>query len=156
MGPMLKDDFQALFEQAGNLPVTIRLLDPPLHEFLPTDLELKDENFAMNLKKCSLESGIALREAMRSQREKEPDDGLTWRSGRYSRTITVMQTKAIVNAMIDAYIATGVHPNGKIMVPLVSTIDEFENQRALVHPNHPTNFQRSCFGSQSRRCAWSE
>merc|ERR1712100_824387 len=44
MGPMLKDDFQALFEQAGNLPVTIRLLDPPLHEFLPTDLELKDEH----------------------------------------------------------------------------------------------------------------
>ena len=64
MGPMLKDDFQALFEQAGNLPVTIRLLDPPLHEFLPTDLELKDENFAADLaKKCSWNSWTLERRA---------------------------------------------------------------------------------------------
>jgi len=134
MGPMLKDDFQALFEQAGNLPVTIRLLDPPLHEFLPTDLELKDEKFAADLaKKCSLESADALREMCEAKREKNPMMGLRGvRVGILEPKITIMQTKAIVNAIIDAYIATGVHPNGKIMVPLVSTTEEFENQRALI------------------------
>ena len=105
-----------------------------MHEFLPTELELKDEKFAADLaKKCSLESADALREMCEAKREKNPMMGLRGvRVGILEPKITIMQTKAIVNAIIDAYIATGVHPNGKIMVPLVSTTEEFENQRALI------------------------
>ena len=43
-----------------------------------------------------------------------------------------MQVRAIINAMIDAYLATGINPHPKIMVPLISTVEEFENQRALI------------------------
>mgnify|MGYP001399045025 FL=1 len=134
MEPMLKEDFQKLFEQAGDLPVTVRLLDPPLHEFLPTELELRDEAFASDLaKKCSLPSSDALRETCESRREKNPMMGLRGcRVGILEPKITSMQVKAIVNAMIDAHLKTGAHPQGKIMVPLVSTVDEFENQRSLI------------------------
>ncbi len=114
-----RDDMRKLFEVMHGLPVTIRLLDPPLHEFLPHD-EADLESLASRLGK----STEVVREAARNLAEVNPMLG--FRGCRLSIVhpeITKMQVRAIISAAIDAKQA-GHNPYPEIMIPLVINVRE--------------------------------
>lgn len=117
---MQTDDFRAIFEAMNGNPCTIRLLDPPLHEFLPH----KDTDIAALAEKAGMEFE-KLKDIIVGLTEVNPMLG--HRGCRLMITypeITEMQTRAIMNAACDlAEKGLEVHP--EIMIPLVGTLDEF-------------------------------
>ena len=125
--PMQRDDFEGIFEAMDGCPVTIRLLDPPLHEFLPHGAE-ETRQLAKTL-------GIPVGELMRTVetlRESNPMLGHRGcRLGISYPEITEMQSRAIF-AAAAAVKRRGVDVRPEIMIPLVSTVREFEHQRAIV------------------------
>lgn len=118
--PMQKQDFLGIFKAMSGLPVTIRLLDPPLHEFLPK--EKKD------IQKLAQEMGISLEdieEKMESLKEFNPMLG--HRGCRLAITypeIAEMQIKAIFQAAKEAA-DSGSKPKPEIEIPLVGNVNEF-------------------------------
>jgi len=114
-----KADMKALFEVMHDLPVTVRLLDPPLHEFLPhteEDLQALAERIGKPASK--------IRETARNLHEVNPMLG--FRGCRLSIVhpeITEMQVEAIISAAIDAHEA-GLNPYPEIMIPLVINVRE--------------------------------
>jgi pyruvate,orthophosphate dikinase len=122
-----RDDFRGIFLAMEGLPVTIRLLDPPLHEFLPQEKE--------QIAELAKEMGISPeRLAMRVAQHHEANPMLGHRGCRLGIThpeITEMQSRAIFEAAC-ALVKEGrkVHP--EIMVPLVGTPEELVDQRDLV------------------------
>jgi pyruvate,orthophosphate dikinase len=125
--PMQRADFTELFEIMSGLPVTIRLLDPPLHEFLPASQEEADE--------VADQIG-ADPEVMRARvaELQEFNPMLGHRGCRIAISypeIAEMQARAIFEAVIEATDRTGQPPIPEIMVPLIATSAEFEliNQR---------------------------
>jgi pyruvate, orthophosphate dikinase len=121
--PFQKADFKGLFETMGGMPVTIRLLDPPLHEFLPHD-EAEQKKIAENLD-VTMED---LKYKMDSLLEVNPMLGHRGcRLGITYPEITEMQATAIFEAAKEV---PGTVP--EVMIPLVGDIKEFENQKEIV------------------------
>jgi pyruvate,orthophosphate dikinase len=125
--PMQRADFEGIFEAMDGYPVTIRLLDPPLHEFLPHGGE--------EAKLLARRIGVTRRELMHvveSLRETNPMLGHRGcRLGVTYPEITEMQAQAIFEAA-TAMARRGVIVLPEVMIPLVSTVREFTHQRAIV------------------------
>ncbi|MEO5588517.1 MAG: pyruvate, phosphate dikinase [Gemmatimonadaceae bacterium] len=125
--PMQRGDFEGIFEAMDGLPVTIRLLDPPLHEFLPHG----GEESKLLARTLGLERA-ELSRIVESLRESNPMLGHRGcRLGITYPEITEMQGRAIFEAAVRA-MRRGIDVRPEIMVPLVSTAAEFENQRAIL------------------------
>ena len=125
--PMQRLDFEGIFEAMAGYPVTIRLLDPPLHEFLPHGGE-ESKLLARTLDLSRAE----LAQVVESLRETNPMLGHRGcRLGITYPEITEMQGRAIFEAAIRAK-RRGVEVRPEIMVPLVSSYREFENQRGIL------------------------
>ncbi len=125
--PMQRSDFEGIFRAMDGLPVTIRLLDPPLHEFLPSERSEVDR-LAGRLGRPSQEIEAAV------SRLHEANPMLGHRGCRlgYSHPeITRMQARAILEAAL-AVKAEGVDVRPEIMVPLVGHVDEFSHQHEIV------------------------
>jgi len=125
--PIQRADFAGLFREMSGLPVTIRLLDPPLHEFLPQD-EAGQQQLARQMK---LSPG---RVRLRVEELHEFNPMLGHRGCRLGISypeITEMQARAIVEAALDAR-AGGAEVTVEIMVPLVGTVREFNAQAAVI------------------------
>jgi len=124
--PMQREDFVGIFREMGERPVTIRLLDPPLHEFLPHEEDAVAETAG--------ELGIPpekLRERVRALSEMNPMLGHRGcRLGITFPEIYEIQVRAIFEAAAEARRA-GQNPNPEVMIPLIGTKAEFERLRAL-------------------------
>ena len=115
--PMQQSDFEGIFEAMTGLPVTIRLLDPPLHEFLPTEEDAEDAK---------------MRRRIRALREANPMLGTRGcRLGLMFPEIYEMQVRAIVRAAIAVSERTGEAPLVEIMHPLVGFAEELRRLREL-------------------------
>jgi pyruvate,orthophosphate dikinase len=125
--PMQRSDFEGIFEAMDGFPVTIRLLDPPLHEFLPHGGE-ESKLLARQLKLSRPE----LQHIVESLRESNPMLGHRGcRLGITYPEITEMQARAIFEAAVRA-MRRGIDVQPEIMVPLVATRREFDHQRAII------------------------
>ena len=125
--PMQRGDFEGLFREMSGLPVTIRLLDPPLHEFVPHD-EAGQRVMAAQMKVS------AGKIRMRVEELHEFNPMLGHRGCRLGITypeITEMQSRAIFEAGLNMQ-ARGVDVRAEIMVPLVGTVREFNAQAAVI------------------------
>ncbi len=123
-----KQDFKEILEIMHDLPVTIRLLDPPLHEFLPHD------NKAIALLANELKTSIStVTSKIQSLQESNPMLGHRGcRLGITHPDITVMQTKAIIEATCELK-QQGIIALPEIMIPLVGHHKEFQDQANIVH-----------------------
>jgi len=135
--PFQKADFKGIFEAMQGLPVTIRTLDPPLHEFLP-DLEtIQEKMAALNRDAEDYDEKLARLKKMiqRIEELKEMNPMLGFRGCRLGIVypeITEMQTRAIMEAACElAKKNKKVFP--EIMIPLVGHINEFRNQKEVVN-----------------------
>jgi pyruvate,orthophosphate dikinase len=125
--PMQRADFEAIFEAMHGYPVNIRLLDPPLHEFLPHGGE-ESKLLARELRLPRAE----LARIVESLRETNPMLGHRGcRLGITYPEITEMQGRAIFEAAVRAQ-KRGIDVQVEIMVPLVATLNEFSHQRAIL------------------------
>ncbi|MDP3739886.1 MAG: pyruvate, phosphate dikinase, partial [Hyphomonadaceae bacterium] len=126
--PMQRADFAEIFRIMAGLPVTIRLLDPPLHEFLPHTAE--------DIAGVAKQSGVAedlLRARAAELHESNPMLGHRGcRLGVTYPEIYEMQARAIFEAALDVAKESGKAPIPEIMIPLVATRRELELMRALV------------------------
>jgi pyruvate,orthophosphate dikinase len=133
--PMQRSDFKGLFETMEGFPVTVRLLDPPLHEFLPKREELMCEVAVMQAKKApkaSITKKLKLLHRVEDLHELNPMLGHRGcRLGIVYPEITRMQTKAIIEAACDLA-KKGKEIVPEIMVPLVGLKKEFQNQKDLI------------------------
>jgi pyruvate,orthophosphate dikinase len=115
--PMQQSDFEGIFDAMAGLPVTIRLLDPPLHEFLPPVEEATDER---------------MRERIKSLQESNPMLGTRGcRLGLLWPEIYEMQVRAIIRAAAAVEERTGEAPLVEIMHPLVGFAEELHRLRAI-------------------------
>ncbi|HJU88241.1 MAG TPA: pyruvate, phosphate dikinase [Gemmatimonadaceae bacterium] len=125
--PHQRNDFDGIFEAMDGYPVTIRLLDPPLHEFLPHGgEETKLLARQMNLEREEL---MLIVESLRESNPMLGHRGC--RLGIAYPEITRMQGRAIFEAAVRAK-RRGIDVRPEIMVPLVSTVKELEHQRAIL------------------------
>jgi len=125
--PYQREDFEGIFEAMDGLPVTIRLLDPPLHEFVPHEEK--------NQAEMAAEMGISP-EAVKQKVEElaEFNPMLGHRGCRLGNTypeITEMQTRAIIEAALNCK-AKGIDARPEIMVPLIGTKAEFDMQDGII------------------------
>lgn len=125
--PMQRADFEGIFRAMNGFPVTIRLLDPPLHEFVPhqpaAQKELADE---MHISPTAVKAKVAELE--------EFNPMLGHRGCRLGNTypeITEMQTRAIIEAALNIK-AEGIDVKPEIMVPLVGSVEEFKLQKLVI------------------------
>ncbi|HEV7694143.1 MAG TPA: pyruvate, phosphate dikinase [Hyphomonadaceae bacterium] len=126
--PMQRSDFTEIFRIMAGLPVTIRLLDPPLHEFLPHT----EEDIAGVAKQSGVSADL-LRARASELHESNPMLGHRGcRLGVTYPEIYEMQARAIFEAALDVAKETGKAPVPEVMIPLVATRRELELMRALV------------------------
>ena len=122
--PYQKQDFKGLFEVMKGKPVTIRFLDPPLHEFLPkedSDIEIISKEIGVSVSE--------LKEKIESLHEVNPMLGHRGcRLGITYPEITEMQTRAVIEAALE--VGGDIVP--EIMIPLVGNINEFKHQKEIV------------------------
>ncbi len=131
-------DFAGIFRAMSGRPVTIRLLDPPLHEFLPeTDEEQRELAVEMGLEAAEVA------QIVESMREVNPMLGLRGvRLGMTFPDVTRMQARAIFAAALTVSSeGAPVHP--EIMIPLVSTANELAEQRAIIEEIADQVFERA-------------
>jgi pyruvate,orthophosphate dikinase len=125
--PIQRRDFEGIFEVMDGLPVTIRLLDPPLHEFLP---HTREEIAA--LAKHAKVPAAGLEKLIESLREANPMLGHRGcRLGITYPEITEMQARAIFEAAVQVA-KKGVKVIPEVMIPLIGSVEEFENQKKIV------------------------
>ena len=137
--PMQRGDFEGIFEAMDGFGVTIRLLDPPLHEFVPhqtvTQKELADE------------MGITLEEVKAKVDSLEEFNPMLGHRGcRLGITypeITEMQTRAIIEAAL-AVRARGIDVHPEIMIPLVGSLKEIQNQADVINATAAKVFEEQC------------
>jgi len=133
--PMQRQDFIGLLRVMDGLPVTIRLLDPPLHEFLPKREELMVEIAVLEATKPKSSNLKKLRTLLRRVEElHEFNPMLGHRGCRLGITypeITEMQARAIFEAAV-AVEMEGIKTHAEVMIPLIATVKEMENQAAIV------------------------
>ncbi|HJU54263.1 MAG TPA: pyruvate, phosphate dikinase [Pyrinomonadaceae bacterium] len=144
--PLQRKDFVGIFQAMQNLPVTIRLLDPPLHEFLPDIRELMGE---LSELKMELQRAGTIRDMDRTldqidekrrlfhqvERIRENNPMLGHRGCRLGLVypeVTRMQVRAIFEAVCQVQ-GEGLVVKPEIMVPLVSTAEELHHQSELIH-----------------------
>ncbi|MEO7084048.1 MAG: pyruvate, phosphate dikinase [Gemmatimonadaceae bacterium] len=143
--PMQRADFEGIFEAMTGLPVTIRLLDPPLHEFLPHGGE-EGKLLARTLGISRDELG----HIVENLRETNPMLGHRGcRLGITYPEITEMQGRAIFEAAVKAK-RRGLDVRPEIMIPLVATVTEFDNQRAILE-----NVAKQVLGGMGEEVAYS-
>ena len=132
--PLQQADFEGLFEAMTGLPVAIRLLDPPLHEFLPDRDELVERIAEARLRdKPELGELEHELERVRSLEEGNPMLGTRGvRLGLFHPEIYEMQVRAIFRATVSVRERTGEAPHLEIMIPLVAYASELEQARELV------------------------
>ncbi|MET8895922.1 pyruvate, phosphate dikinase [Streptomyces albogriseolus] len=124
--PLQKKDFVELFEAMDGLPVTIRLLDPPLHEFLPDITELSVRVALAESRQEPHENELRLLQAVHRLHEQNPMLGLRGvRLGLVIPGLFTMQVRAIAEAAAQRRNAKG-DPRAEIMIPLVGTVQELE------------------------------
>ena len=125
--PMQRGDFEGLFEAMNGLPVTVRLLDPPLHEFVP--------HFEKEQREMAAEMGVSYEEIKNKvDALAEANPMLGHRGCRLGNTypeITEMQTRAIIEAALNIK-KKGIDVHVEIMVPLVGTHRELRAQKAVI------------------------
>ncbi|HTI22492.1 MAG TPA: pyruvate, phosphate dikinase [Kutzneria sp.] len=124
--PLQRQDFVELLEVMDGLPVTIRLLDPPLHEFLPDITELSVRVAVAESRGEQRENDLRLLQAVHKLHEQNPMLGLRGvRLGVVIPGLFQMQSRAILEAAA-LRIKAGAVPRVEIMVPLVANVQEFE------------------------------
>ncbi|MEU2897723.1 pyruvate, phosphate dikinase [Streptomyces sp. NPDC007056] len=124
--PLQKRDFVELFEAMDGLPVTIRLLDPPLHEFLPDITELSVRVALAESRQEPHENELRLLQAVHRLHEQNPMLGLRGvRLGLVIPGLFTMQVRAIAEAAAERRAAKA-DPRAEIMIPLVGTVQELE------------------------------
>ncbi len=125
--PFQREDFVGIFEEMDGLPVTIRLLDPPLHEFLPhDDSEIIHVAHDLEIPAKTLKHKV--------ENLKEFNPMLGHRGCRLGITypeITEMQTRAILEAAMVCK-KKGIVVKPEIMIPLIGTVEEFLDQKAII------------------------
>ncbi|MDR0412945.1 MAG: pyruvate, phosphate dikinase [Dysgonamonadaceae bacterium] len=125
--PLQRNDFTGIFEAMAGFPVTVRLLDPPLHEFVP-----HDEKGQQEMAKVMGISYEEIHSRVEGLLEQNPMLGLRGcRLGNLYPEITEMQTRAIIEAALDLK-AQGVATFPEIMVPLTGILYEFLAQRKII------------------------
>ncbi|MBI4462835.1 MAG: pyruvate, phosphate dikinase [Acidobacteria bacterium] len=131
--PMQRNDFKGLFRAMAGLPVTIRLLDPPLHEFLPKREELRLQLDSHKRKKTkSLAKTKRLLERVEQLHELNPMLGHRGcRLGITHPEVSEMQARAIFEAACEVA-AEGIEVFPEVMVPLVGEVRELELQRMII------------------------
>ncbi|HXM20612.1 MAG TPA: pyruvate, phosphate dikinase [Terriglobales bacterium] len=134
--PMQRSDFIGVFRAMDGFPVTIRTLDPPLHEFLPRREDLMVEIAVLEATKPKSPKLAGLRKLLRRVEElHEFNPMLGHRGCRLGITypeITEMQARAIFEAAVTVA-KDGVKIYPEVMIPLVATVKEMANQAAIVH-----------------------
>lgn len=136
--PMQKKDFKGIFKVMGSKPVTIRTLDPPLHEFLPTDeREIKELAERLGISPEELEAKV------RALHEANPMLGHRGcRLGIVYPEITAMQAKAIFEAACEVKKEEGIEVYPEVMIPLVGDVKELRDQRRIVDEVAEEVFER--------------
>jgi pyruvate,orthophosphate dikinase len=125
--PIQRGDFEGILEAMDGFGVTIRLLDPPLHEFTPNEPEAQQEM----AEKLGVDVKI-VKEKVESLHEFNPMLGHRGcRLGNTYPEITEMQARAIIEAACNLK-AKGLNPKPEIMVPLIGTVKEFEMQEEII------------------------
>ena len=126
--PLQQKDFEGLFEEMGDLNVNIRLLDPPLHEFLP-----QEEDKIEELSKATGHSVAYIHKRIEDLHEFNPMMG--HRGCRLDVSypeIGEMQTRAIIKAAIAVNARRGLHIEPEIMIPLTLEVKELRHVKAIV------------------------
>ena len=125
--PMQREDFEGVFEAMEGLPVTVRLLDPPLHEFVPHEEE--------NQREMAEEMGVsvkAVKEKVESLHEINPMLGHRGcRLGNTYPEISEMQARAIIEAAMNLK-DKGIKTYPEVMIPLTGTLSEMQMQEKIV------------------------
>jgi pyruvate,orthophosphate dikinase len=125
--PIQREDFEGIFEAMHDLPVTVRLLDPPLHEFVPHDEKGQQE--MADVMGISVEE---IKSTVESLAEFNPMLGHRGcRLGNTYPEISEMQTRAIIEAALDLK-ARGITAKPEIMIPLTGTLKELKMQEDIV------------------------
>jgi len=130
--PFQRDDFAGLFAAMDGYPVIIRLIDPPLHEFMPDEEALLEEVIEMRVKKetAGLEEKESLLANIRAMHESNPMMGLRGiRLSIVMPEIVEMQVRAIFEAAADET-KKGVHVKPEVMIPLTGHVNELK----LIYP----------------------
>ena len=135
---MQREDFEGIFAAMDGLPVTIRTLDPPLHEFLPHDDE--EIQHLANHTGATVEQIKGKLEALRESNPMLGHRGC--RLGISYPEITEMQARAIIQAALNCK-QKGVEPFPEIMIPLVADVNELARQRAVVDRVAQEEFTRA-------------
>ncbi len=133
--PFQRSDFDGLFRAMDGLPVIVRLIDPPLHEFLPSHEDLLVEVTELRIKgddPAELAAKEEMLAAVEGMRESNPMLGLRGvRLGIHMPGVTQMQVRAIIEAAcMVAKDGVDVHP--EIMIPLTSHVNELKDQQATL------------------------
>jgi pyruvate,orthophosphate dikinase len=126
--PYQRGDFDGLFEAMTGLPVIIRLIDPPLHEFMPDEEKLLEEVIEMRVKgeTAGLAEKESLLSAIRGMHESNPMMGLRGiRLSIVMPEIVEMQVRAIFEAACDVA-RRGFEPHVEVMIPLTGTVNELK------------------------------
>ena len=142
--PLQRGDFVGIFEAMDGLPVTVRLLDPPLHEFLPNQVDLSvavavadargESSVLIRGEKLDLEEARRILRKVEELHEDNPMLGLRGvRLGIVKPGLYAMQVRAIVEAAADRLEAGG-RPVVEIMIPLVATHEELRQMRNELEP----------------------
>ncbi len=135
--PMQREDFEGIFEAMQGLPVTIRLLDPPLHEFVPHELAQQKE-----LAKDMHISVKAVKNKVDELKEFNPMLGHRGcRLGNTYPEITEMQTRAIIEAALNLK-ERGIEVKPEIMIPLVGILNEFTLQEKIIRDSAEKIFSK--------------
>ena len=134
--PIQRKDFEGIFEAMKDLPVTVRLLDPPLHEFVPHDDKGQQEMADL--------MGISLKEVKEKVEDlAEFNPMLGHRGCRLGNTypeISEMQSRAIIEAAINLK-KKGINAHPEIMIPLTGTLAEMKMQEEIVRSTAETVFK---------------
>jgi pyruvate, orthophosphate dikinase len=130
--PLQREDFVGIFKAMDGLPVTIRLLDPPLHEFLPDLTELSVRVAVAEARGEEHEEDRRLLAAVRRLHEQNPMLGLRGvRLGLVIPGLFVMQARAVLEAAV-LRVQAGGDPHAEIMVPLVGAVQELEHIAEMI------------------------
>jgi pyruvate,orthophosphate dikinase len=142
--PLQRDDFVGIFDAMDGLPVTVRLLDPPLHEFLPNHVDLavevalaearKDKKVKLRDEELKLEDAKRILTKVEELHEANPMLGLRGvRLGILKPGLYAMQVRAIAEAAVKLK-KKGKDPRPEIMIPLVATAEELRQMREELEP----------------------
>ena len=142
--PLQRDDFVGIFDAMSGLPVTVRLLDPPLHEFLPNHVEMavavavaesnNDKKVELRGEKIKLDDAKEILRKVEELHEANPMLGLRGvRLGILKPGLYAMQVRAIAEAAVEVR-KNGKDPRPEIMIPLVATAEELQQMRAELDP----------------------